>query len=314
VRPQAHQPGDFAPNSQLEITPEFLNDLILHVRARGYETLPLAHVEERLKQPASAKQRFAVFTLDDGYQDNLDHAHPVFEKLGCPYTVYVAPRIAEGTCELWWRGLELAIKNNSSVSASLAGQAITLSANTTAEKWQAWKRLAPSVQAMNEYEQRQWIRSFTSDHGVDLEALCRDAAMTWDSLRTMAKSPLASIGAHTLNHYNLRKLPAADAKREIEQSGAIIAQQLGRPVEHFAYPYGNVDAAGPREFAIAKQSGYKTAVVTRLGPVLPQHGAHMQALPRIMVSGRFQQLTSIDALLSGVPSRLAHGFRSLNVN
>jgi peptidoglycan/xylan/chitin deacetylase (PgdA/CDA1 family) len=137
--------------------------------------------------------------------------------------------------------------------------------------------------------------------------------MTWDEIRTMASDPLATIGAHTLNHYNLMKLPEADARREIVESGTRIAAEIGKPVQHFAYPYGNRDAAGPREFKFCAEAGYQTGVVTRLGTVTADYAQHLQALPRIMVSGRFQNLHSIQTLMSGVPGRLANGLSGLNV-
>ena len=48
-------------------------------------------------------------------------------------------------------------------------------------------------------------------------------------------------------------------------SRARIEDVLQRPVVHFAYPYGDRIAAGPREFAIARAAGFKTAVTTRPG-------------------------------------------------
>jgi peptidoglycan/xylan/chitin deacetylase (PgdA/CDA1 family) len=298
----------FAPNSNLEITPEFLDDLISLVKAKGYELLSLDHVAERLA--SNSKTRFAVFTLDDGYKDNAQFAQPVFQKHKCPFTVYVAPRIAEGTCELWWRGLEAVIAT--STGLEFAGN--TMPTTTFEQKEMAWKVTAPKLQSMLEYQQRDVIKQLAKKHGVDLDLMCRTAAMDWNEIRAMAKDPLATIGAHTLNHYNLLKLPIEDARREIVESGKRIESELQKPMTHFAYPYGNKDAAGTREFELAKAAGYQTAVVTRLGSVESQHAHHLHALPRIMISGRYQNLRYIEALISGVPGRLANKFRALNVN
>jgi peptidoglycan/xylan/chitin deacetylase (PgdA/CDA1 family) len=314
VVPSGGLQSGFAPNSQLEITPEFLAELIRFVKAKGYETISIDEMTERLNRGTQSKQRFAVFTLDDGYKDNLVHAMPVFKAHNCPFTVYVAPRIADGTCELWWRNFEAVIASNSSIAVDVHGCALRLDTTTTEKKWAAWKKLAPQLQAMPEYSQREWIRQVSENHGVDVDGICRTAAMTWNEIREMAQERLATIGAHTLNHYNLKKLSAEDATREIVESGLRIEAELRTKVQHFAYPYGNTDAADSRDFNIAKNAGYKSAVVTRLGTVLPEHKDHLQALPRVMVSGRYQKLNYIEALLSGVPSRLTHKFRGLNVD
>ncbi len=314
VCPDSTSNQDFAPNKNLQVTPTFLASVLELLRQKGFVFLSLDQVAERLKSKGQGLPPFAVFTLDDGYLDNLVHAMPVFQKYDCPFTVYVAPRIAEGTCELWWRALEAIISTSAKVSITMPNETVNLETASLSQKNDAWHKLSPMVQDMNEYEQRKLIQIACAQHGVDWKAQCREAAMTWDDIREMAKSPLATIGAHTLNHYNLKKLPAADADHEMRQSKVLTEAALGKPVRHFAYPYGNTDAAGPREFALCKAAGYETAVVTRLGNIWPDHGNHLHALPRIMVSSRYQTLSAIQALMSGVPAMLSNGFRKLNVD
>ncbi len=304
----------FAPNNNLEITPEFLGDIIKLIQAKGYDLVSIGEAAERIKSGSADQKRFAVFTLDDGYRDNLQYAMPVFNALNCPFTVYVAPRIADGTCELWWRLLEAAIAKVNQLDVVIEKKTFRLPTTNENQKVVAWQTLAPVVQRMDEFKQRQWIRSLCERLDINWHLICREAAMTWDEIRLMAKNPLATIGAHTLNHYNLSKLSVADARREIIESGLRVSTELDTPVRHFAYPYGNVDAAGKREFELCKSAGYETSVVTRLGAVWPEHRNHLQALPRIMVSGRYQDLAYIDALVSGVPAMLSNKFRRMNVS
>ena len=307
-----HQTG-FAPNSNLEISPKFLDDLITLVKSKGYKPVSISTAIERLKT-GTGGNRLAVFTLDDGYKDNQIHALPVFQKHLVPFTVYVSPRIVDGTSEIWWRGLEAVISKAEYLDVNINGKRFKAVIQTETGKWAAWKTLSPQLQRMPEYAQRDVIKEIASRYEIDLEAQCRNAAMDWDELRAFSADPLVTIGAHTLNHYNLSKLPEADARREIIESGRRIAVELGKPVKHFAYPYGNRDAAGPREFRLCSEAGYESSVVTRMGTLQPQHADHLQALPRIMISGRFQKTRYIEALLSGVPGRLSNRFRALNID
>jgi hypothetical protein len=103
----------------------------------------------------------------------------------------------DGTCELWWRGLEIAIAQSPRVTASLTGRHIDLETRTVDQKWAAWEALYWPVRTLDQHEQRDWIRAFCTQHGVDLDRLCRESAMTWDELRTLAADPLCTIGAHT---------------------------------------------------------------------------------------------------------------------
>lgn len=52
-----------------------------------------------------------------------------------------------------------------------------------------------------------------------------------------------TIGAHTVSHHRLTRLPLAQAQREIEESQAELEQIIGEPVRHFAYPYGEQNDA-----------------------------------------------------------------------
>lgn len=311
VCPPDQNSTSFAPNSNLEVTPEFLETLITTMINKGIALVDLDEAMRRLQNKATG--RFAVFTLDDGYRDNLLHAVPVFERHKCPFTIYVAPRIAEGTCELWWRLLEAVIAKSNQVSINIAGTALEFHTSDIAQKNHAWSILAPKIQNMDEFDQRNVIQALCQRYGVDWQSLCRNVAMNWDELRRLAGHPLATIGAHTLNHYNLLKLPALDAETEMRESKLQIEALLKKPVRHFAYPYGNVDAAGPREFALCKKAGFSTGVVTRLGNLWPEHINHTHALPRLMISGRYQSRSAIEALTSGLPAFMANRFKKLNV-
>ena len=64
--------------------------------------------------------------------------------------------------------------------------------------------------------------------------------------------------------------PAARAEM-VDSAPARSARSSGVRPDHFAYPVGAPDAAGPREFALAAEAGYSTAVTTRPGVLFPEH-------------------------------------------
>ncbi len=102
--------------------------------------------------------------------------------------------------------------------------------------------------------------------------------MNWDEIRTMAADPLVTIGAHTKGHFAISKLSDERAHEEMGGSADRIEQELGRRPVHFSFPYGDPGSAGPRDFALAREAGFKTAVTTRKGmlfpaPPAPPHGS-----------------------------------------
>jgi peptidoglycan/xylan/chitin deacetylase (PgdA/CDA1 family) len=92
----------------------------------------------------------------------------------------------------------------------------------------------------------------------------------------------------------------------------VIEAALSVRPRHLSYPVGDKTSAGPREFAIAGELGFKTAVTTRPGVLFPQHREHLTALPRISVNGEYQQMRYVRVLLSGAATAMWNGFRRVD--
>jgi peptidoglycan/xylan/chitin deacetylase (PgdA/CDA1 family) len=136
--------------------------------------------------------------------------------------------------------------------------------------------------------------------------------MSWQELTELAADPLVTIGAHTVNHVMLAKVPERSARTEMEMSRAVIEASLGTRPGHLSYPVGDKTSAGPREFRIAAELGFKTAVTTRPGVLFPSHRDHLTALPRISLNGEHQQLRYVRVLLSGAATAVWNGFQRVD--
>ncbi len=309
VKPGGGLQRGFAPNAGLEVTPAFLDSVINLTRSLGYEPVSFAEAVARIAGQGASDRPFVVFTLDDGYRDTLVHARPVFRKHQCPFTVFVTPAIADGRCELWWRGLEAAIAGASQIDTSIGGADVSLATVSDGQKRLAWHRLYWPLRAMEQTAQRVWIRSFCARQGIDLDAMCRAEAMSWEELRLLAADPLCTIGAHTVNHYAVGRLSRGMAWRELTDCAGRIERELGRRPLYFAYPYGDADAAGPRDFALVAEAGYRAAVTGRKGLIFSGHKDHLMALPHVTLSGEFQKLRYVEVLLSGSAFALWNGLK-----
>ena len=312
VRPSATFEKAFAPNAGLDVTPEFLDAVISFVRARGWQLLSLTEAAARLRS-GQLEQPFAVFTLDDGFRDNLHHALPVFRRHECPFTVFVAPDYVDGEGELWWDAMERIIAAHDEIRPGLKGLPDRLDCATPQAKQAAWDKLYWPVRTMGEHRQRQWIREFSAAHGLDLKELCAEQIMNWEEIRQLAANPLCTIGAHTLRHYAVARLSGAQALHEMTASRERLERELGRKVTAFAYPYGDAGSAGPRDFSLARQARFDVAVTTRKGLLYPAHKDHLMALPRVSLNGFYQKIRYVDVLLTGTPFALFNGLRRLDV-
>jgi peptidoglycan/xylan/chitin deacetylase (PgdA/CDA1 family) len=310
VRPRGD--AEFQPNHHLEVEPEFLRAVLAHLRALDIDVVSMDEAHARLAQGNFAR-RFACFTLDDGYRDNRDFALPVMREFDAPLTVYVASDFAEGSGLLWWVALEKVIARASMIEAPVGGVVTRFDTSTSAAKQATFDRLHDWLRALPaEHDLQREVSALCARHDADEGAIARDLCMSWDELKTFANDPLVTIGAHTITHCNLAKQPEATATFEIEASRARIEAALQRQVAHLAYPYGDRVAAGPREFAIAKASGFKTAVTTRPGMIFPESAAHLTALQRVSLNGNYQDERIIPVLTSGAATAVWNGFRRID--
>ena len=88
--------------------------------------------------------------------------------------------------------------------------------------------------------------------------------MDWDTLRSLDKEGLVTLGSHTRSHpTDLAALSEEDQEREMRESKEILERELGHPVPYFAYPVGSGDET---TFAIAERVGTTMAFTMRRGP------------------------------------------------
>ena len=295
------KPVAYAPNSLLQITPDFLDEVVREVQRQGFDTITLDEARARIRGDVKSDRPFACFTFDDGYRDNRDHALPVMKRHGVPFTVYVASDFADGRGFLWWLVLERVIGSRQSIAATINGRRETFRCISDSDKNATFDRLYWWLRAMPETHARAIVADLAKDTGIDQLAPCRELAMTWSELREFAAEPLVTIGAHTVRHLALAKLGAHEAYAEIARSVTRVEHELGRPCRHFCYPYGDPGSASEREFEMASRLGMETAVTTRKGLVMGGPGTQLTALPRVSLNGNYQRISYVKALLSGVP-------------
>jgi peptidoglycan/xylan/chitin deacetylase (PgdA/CDA1 family) len=96
--------------------------------------------------------------------------------------------------------------------------------------------------------------------------------LTWDQARELQKAGI-EFGSHTVNHPTLYELGFEQIRAELEQSKAVMENELGSRVFSFAYPYAfpSADRRFVGEFTeMLKAVGYECAVTTRIGRVSAQ--------------------------------------------
>ncbi|CAA2144635.1 polysaccharide deacetylase family protein [Methylobacterium bullatum] len=303
----------YAPNGILSITPDFLDEVLVTLAAEGFDVIGLDSAPERLVRPGGDRP-FAVLTFDDGYRDNARHAVPILSRHRVPWTLFVASDFAEGRGRLWWIELERAIGRLDRVRVVRdEAPPLDLPAATAGEKMAAFAVIYRYLRAGSEERLLATISDLCGEAGIGIGRVAEELCLSWGELRGLAADPALSIGAHTIGHPMLAKHGEARVRHEIGEGRARIEREIGRPVRHLSYPVGDPTSAGGREFDIAREAGFDTAVTTRPGHLFPGHAAHLHALPRVSVNGLHQSKAALCALLSGVPFLAWNRGRRLDV-
>ena len=265
--------------ARLEVTPGQLEETIQFFSRRNYDFLSLDQLSTRLAE-GRRRNRFVVFTFDDGYLDNLIHAYPIFKQHQVPFAIYIAASFPERKAVLWWYLLDELILNREKLILDLPDGHLELDCSTTEQKIAASRTLRGKIKYAAHDRYQDIIEAIFSPYGIDLMHKTEELALSWEQIGELSRDPLVTIGSHSMHHYTLKNQPEAVAREEIEAARTLISQKLNLPVEHFAYPYGEKKEADEREFALVRQLGFKTAVTTRFASIFPAHLQHTECLPR----------------------------------
>ncbi len=287
--------GALGVNRGLDVTTAELEAIFACMTARGYTPISLDAISACLRSARRPQPRFVAYTFDDGYADNLHLALPLFRRHGIPFTVFVTTGFMDRDVPVWWYPLERKLAATGRVTIPDAGVTHEWRTETIREKVRAYRDLQAWLVAADAAQTRRLLEALfgTTPEGGAVGA---GDVLSPAQVRTLAEDPLVTVGAHTRTHPVLRGLPEAEALREIAESRERLTTLVGRPVDHFAYPFGNPTACGPREEGLVRQAGFETAVTTAARHVTPADRA--TALPRIVLSGEFDPARALPVLLT----------------
>ncbi len=291
----------FHPDETLRCPVRKLEWALRWLTEQGIECISLDEVVERLNGPP--RRPFAAFTFDDGYADNLTHALPVMERFGAPFTVYVTTGMVTREIDAWWFGLAALIRSHDRIELPEIGR--RFECPDRASKTRAFRQLEAAIH--KDFSILPHVRAAIDKSEIDCSALVDREALSEEQLQRLPRQPLVTIGGHTTTHGNLAHAPAATAEWEMSANRRYLQETTGKPVEHFAYPFGHARACGKREAQIARSVGFRTAATTRLGTVFSEHRDDLYALPRVQLACDDTPSTlrcKIDGVYRAIQSRL----------
>jgi peptidoglycan/xylan/chitin deacetylase (PgdA/CDA1 family) len=236
----------------------------------GFEIVSMTEAMARLDRPG-AKAKFAVLTFDDGYRDNYDLLLPELTRLRIPALVYLTTGFIDRTAPMWWYGIDALLKAHGAIAFN-------------GEEIDNFATLNDRIIETDTNDLPRLLGVVEKRYGADFRDFADAHAMDWRMVREVADSGLIEIGSHGVSHMPLARLGTAAAKREMQLSTARIQENIGRPVAHFAFPYGDRSSVGVREVALARDCGFATAA-TSIPGLVRSNRVNRHALRRFVLGG-----------------------------
>ena len=292
-----------------EITPEELRMVIEFFLSRGYDICSLDDLCDALTRN-SAERKLIALTFDDGYKDTLSVAHPILKAYEAPFTVNVTWNYVERAAVKWDYLAEEIVRSHSEVIFDRPTGRMELDCSTQEKKRRSCDELQAALYQMADARSREHVEAFFGRYTRNIYDKTDELILDWPQIEEMARDPLVTIGAHSVNHYVLSRLDNSLATEEIRQSKAKLESRLGVEVRHFAYPYGRTHEAGPREFEIASQCGFRSGTTGMKGNLFEEHAGRLQALPRFCLGSNLRA-NHLSAIENGILPFLANKFRRI---
>lgn len=258
--------------------------------SENYNVIPISDLRKNATDPG---KKSVVVTFDDGYRDNLEIALPILKKYSVSATIYVTTDFVSGKADIWWYKVFEICESENSLEFFWKGNKFLFDLSDPDKKKKARDKLRSLILSLGKSERSEFLKIFI-EKGFHHEysGICLDR----NGLKELSREPLITIGAHTQTHCPLSKLTADEAKSEMLNSKKILEEITGKTVDHFAYPYGTKNEAGKREYKLAEETGFKTAVTTLNRPW--KKPLNYFDLPRIGMS-EADDKNRLDVKLSG---------------
>jgi len=263
-------------------------DLQLATLARRAEVIGPCEVIEAMQ---AGRGRRVLITFDDGYRDNYEIAFPLLCARGLSATFFLATGFIDHPRPAWWDEIAWMVRHancEAGLTSTLSRDSALLpDVSLAAAHDSAIAELIARYKALPAGEGERFLEQLARTSGSG-RCDARDAEglwMTWEMAREIHAAGM-SIGAHTVTHPVLARLPPERQREEINTCARRLAEELHIATRWFAYPVGDRDTFTRTTQEILRDCGIELAFSFYGGFASPSRWEPLD-VPRIHVGPGF---------------------------
>ena len=276
-------------------SPSHLRHCLQYLSENGYAFISLAELIAALNNTKPLPPKSVVFTIDDGFADQVEVAAPIFLEFNCPVTIFLITGMLDGNLWPWDDKVSYLINNSEKelIDFALAGERFKLPLNNIKNKRDAVKTIQNTINAQSSERTDEILEQLVQITGTTLSISPPDdfRPMTWDMAREYESKGI-HFAPHTVSHRILSKLNGDSAENEIISSWHRIKAELASPSPIICYPTGRYCDYGPREIDVLKKAGLIGAVSTYPAQVerAKKSDKYLYQLPRFGFPSTLEEL------------------------
>tara|TARA_R110001592_G_scaffold297689_2_gene568232 strand:+ start:4536 stop:5573 length:1038 start_codon:yes stop_codon:yes gene_type:complete len=244
-----------------------------------------------------------VFTLDDGYWNNLEYAGPIFEKYKVTPTIFVATKNIDECSPFWFDRLDYALQqlkgNQYPIKLLNHDFSFDLTSREMLKKSYASFREIIKQNFLKDEDMRDLLDSLSSEiervSGKSLSNIIESDDWTrianWKELHHASLLNKFNVGSHTVDHIRIALVSENIMEFQLQTSKHKIENELGISCQYFCYPNGSYSKKSAEKVS---QSGYSLAVTTEIG--MNAIGDDLMTLKRFNIPSKKRELDILYAL------------------
>ena len=230
----------------------------MDILAREWNAVSMRDISLAHRGETPLPPRAVAVTFDDGFANVHDVAWPILRERDLPATFYLTTGFIDSGRGSWTDQLEIMILGCTARSLELetSGEKVVFGLDSLANRVKALKETKRRCKMLPFDQVRKVLAQMESLTGVTPRSPHPLYEMvSWDQARDMTEDPLIDIGAHTIDHIPLTRMPFEEMARQIRVSLQRVSEEIGGGKALFSYPEGQPGDFDEVSISFLKQIG-----------------------------------------------------------